>query len=466
MPQELLTTSERRAAGSFPITWSSLLYESTASLSSPAIVVAPGVRDRRTAWSRSVARGAASETSYAHIVPCATGCLPGVVATPAGVKLFDALSCGVRPLLWRKATLTPVSTTATGTPLPSMPAANILATSSCCFTSLSVPTAPSPGQTKVDSTTGSANTPITSGCAASSESALCWWTPSGMLPRTTCVDSAASVANARGAVSEKRSAPCSSATGVGTGTAGNEVSSEKAAVRPPSAWLARPAIRGAASAARAPAVNASGPARKSPAGRSWIITRIGQGPPPRRPVAALAVILFDPVRSGQGNLRISAGRAATKRVEASRHGPGPAASARRSLRDRLIRSRGRALRPLLRDAGIHRRADDSRHPLDRPERESALLRALRPVPLHPAEPRLLHAGRVRRAVDPSRPAPASGAGSAPGREDGGFEARVRGAAHRPARDERAADRTGGAARGADPPLARLLTAASGATVRP
>src|SRR5689334_13840634 len=98
MHQELLTTSARRLAGIASRVPRNAAKDFTASLKRPDIAVWPGVCESSTAWSSNVALGAAIDASKAHIVPWWTGCLPGLVPTPAGVKLFAALSLGDSPL--------------------------------------------------------------------------------------------------------------------------------------------------------------------------------------------------------------------------------------------------------------------------------------------------------------------------------------------------------------------------------
>src|SRR5262245_15034587 len=97
IPQLFVTTSARLSGGSCLMSLRSLEYERTASLRRPDMTVAPGVVDRRTAWSRSSAFGAAIPASNAHIVPWLTGWLPGPVGTPDGVQLSVTLKGFVCP---------------------------------------------------------------------------------------------------------------------------------------------------------------------------------------------------------------------------------------------------------------------------------------------------------------------------------------------------------------------------------
>src|SRR4029450_13569313 len=114
-PQLLFTTRARRVADIPETIPSSRAYASTASDSRPDKAVSPGVEDSSTARSTRVALGAVMPLSNAHMVPWPTGCLPGLVATPAGAQLRRGENLGSRPLLSRWARLMPVSTTATGT---------------------------------------------------------------------------------------------------------------------------------------------------------------------------------------------------------------------------------------------------------------------------------------------------------------------------------------------------------------
>ena len=75
-------------------------------------------------------------------------------------------------------------------------------------------------------------------------------------------------------------------------------------------------------------------------------------------------------------------------------------------------------RALLRHAAVHLRPDRPRGDLDRGERAGGEP-ALGPVPVHPAQPGVLHAGRLRRAADPAGAdppgRPRQGAGGGVGR---------------------------------------------------
>src|SRR3712207_4010614 len=73
----------------------------------------------------------------------------------------------------------------------------------------------------------------------------------------------------------------------------------------------------------------------------------------------------------------------------------------RSVRQRPLRPGRRAVRAPVRDAGVPPRADARGGGVDRAQR-AGRRPALGPLPLHPAEPALLDAGRVRRAAHPPR----------------------------------------------------------------
>ena len=131
----------------------------------------------------------------------------------------------------------------------------------------------------------------------------------------------------------------------------------------------------------------------------------------------------------------------------------------------LVRPPRRAAGAVLRAPEVHRRTDDHRHHLDRDQRRRGDA-SLRQVPVHPAQPALLHPGGVRGAADPARPEPAGrprarrgGARSrrstarAPGRDrvPGPRDRRRasgRGAQGRPRGHRRAAGSTGGGRRAA------------------
>src|SRR5205823_12605498 len=74
-----------------------------------------------------------------------------------------------------------------------------------------------------------------------------------------------------------------------------------------------------------------------------------------------------------------------------------------ALRRRLVRPARRVIRAVLRQAAIPLDADGSRTVVGRAQRNGHL--PLRPVPVHPPEPRVQHAGGVRGADDPARADP-------------------------------------------------------------
>ena len=94
--------------------------------------------------------------------------------------------------------------------------------------------------------------------------------------------------------------------------------------------------------------------------------------------------------------------------------------------------------------------------LDRAQRRPGIIGKLGPVPVHPAEPRLLDPGRVRRAADPAGPEP-------PGRpRQGGGRARPRDQRALAGRDRvpRARDRGGAARCSSRRPTARIWSSRS------
>ncbi len=90
-----------------------------------------------------------------------------------------------------------------------------------------------------------------------------------------------------------------------------------------------------------------------------------------------------------------------RRPLASRKGT----AGRPRLRPRPVRRARRAAGAVLRHAALPHRPDDHRDHLDRAQRRRSWRCKLRSVPVHPAQPGVLHPGRLRRAADPAGPEP-------------------------------------------------------------